>query len=171
MKRLLILVLSLLLVSLAPAGILELSINGATNGQHVDQATTLTAPSGTIMIGVSSGNNLKADWDLTVLGSGSIGKPGTLHIPPSPAGGMVNYTPSYPTYSAYVAFRVATDTNPALAGVWWDDEFHCDGPGVVIITLLDTGGNVLDTITVSQIPEPMTVALLGLGGLFLRRRK
>ncbi len=35
--------------------------------------------------------------------------------------------------------------------------------------LLDTGGVTLDTYTV--VPEPMTIALLGLGGLFLRRRK
>jgi hypothetical protein len=32
-------------------------------------------------------------------------------------------------------------------------------------------GTVLATIPIIQIPEPITVALLGLGGLFLRRRK
>lgn len=31
-------------------------------------------------------------------------------------------------------------------------------------------GTVLKTITIEQIPEPVTIALLGLGGLFLRRR-
>ena len=30
---------------------------------------------------------------------------------------------------------------------------------------------VLDTITITQIPEPMTIALLGLGSLFLLRRR
>jgi hypothetical protein len=39
-----------------------------------------------------------------------------------------------------------------------------------LITLLDTGtGEVLDTQAI--VPEPITLALLGLGGLFLRRRK
>lgn len=32
-------------------------------------------------------------------------------------------------------------------------------------------GTLIDTILVKQIPEPATLALLGLGGLFLRRRK
>jgi hypothetical protein len=67
--------------------------------------------------------------------------------------------------------------------------FHCDTPGdVVTITMTDnpslgTGGTVETDfsdmvtpsfggpVTITQTPEPMTVALLGLGGLFLRRRK
>lgn len=53
--------------------------------------------------------------------------------------------------------------------------FHCDGydpmnPDVTLI-LLSGAGQPLDTQIIHQIPEPMTVALLGLGGLFLRRRK
>lgn len=69
---------------------------------------------------------------------------------------------------------------------------HCDGPGDVRITVTignsvqgislvdwndpldtDNGGPGLDvaTLLVHQTPEPMTIALLGLGGLFLRRKK
>ena len=33
------------------------------------------------------------------------------------------------------------------------------------------GGETLDTIDLATTPEPITIALLGLGGLFLRRRK
>jgi hypothetical protein len=49
---------------------------------------------------------------------------------------------------------------------------HCDGPGEVTILLMDGEGTILDTQVIHQIvPEPMTLGLLGLGGLFLRRRK
>lgn len=41
-----------------------------------------------------------------------------------------------------------------------------------VITLLDSGTfAVMDSVVIHQIPEPITFALLGLGGLFLRRRK
>lgn len=49
---------------------------------------------------------------------------------------------------------------------------HCDGVGEVTVILTDLDGQILDTQVIHQIvPEPMTLGLLGLGGLFLRRRK
>jgi len=71
---------------------------------------------------------------------------------------------------------VIADTSvptPAQAGILVDNIlFHCEGMEDVTITLMDGSTfQVLDTQVIHQIPEPMTVALLGLGGLFLRRRK
>jgi len=48
--------------------------------------------------------------------------------------------------------------------------FHCDGPGDVIVNLFDIDGVLLSSVTIQQ-PEPITIGLLGLGALFLRRRK
>ena len=50
-------------------------------------------------------------------------------------------------------------------------DFHCEAEGDVTLMLFDGDGNSLDTQVIHQIPEPITFALLGLGGLFLRRRK
>lgn len=49
--------------------------------------------------------------------------------------------------------------------------FHCIGQGDVTLTLMNLDLEVFDTQVIHQIPEPITFSLLGLGGLFLRRRK
>ena len=53
--------------------------------------------------------------------------------------------------------------------------FRCIAEGDAVIKLYSTpAGAVLtlqDTVTIHQIPEPMTVALLGLGGLALLRKR
>jgi hypothetical protein len=84
----------------------------------------------------------------------------------------------YPGVSPMINFveLTAGDPFPDLSGVLFDEkEFHCESDqGDVTIYLLnaDTGQyEVLDTLVIHQIPEPMTVALLGLGGLFLLRRR
>lgn len=49
--------------------------------------------------------------------------------------------------------------------------FHATGPGDVIIGLFDGDDGMLYDTQVIHIPEPITMVLLGLGGLMLRRRK
>ena len=86
-----------------------------------------------------------------------------------------------------------TPIGPGEVDIIWDLLLHCDGPGEVVINLTlnglseyaeaeaaTTGGSWvwaamtegdLGDLVIYQIPEPMTVALLGLGGLFLLRRR
>ncbi len=48
--------------------------------------------------------------------------------------------------------------------------FRCEGIGDVTLTLMgDDLVTVLDTQVIHQIPEPMSLALLGLGAMFTRR--
>jgi len=51
---------------------------------------------------------------------------------------------------------------------------HAESTGDITVTIQDAGGyyGVMDTqvIHVTPVPEPLTLALLGLGGLFIRRK-
>jgi hypothetical protein len=68
---------------------------------------------------------------------------------------------------------VLTNGNPAEfqgVGVLDAKELLCQTSNPAIVMLLDSDGGIIDTITIN-IPEPMTISLLGIGGLLLRRRK
>jgi len=64
---------------------------------------------------------------------------------------------------------------PANAVIYDEIIFQCKGVGDAVVELYTTdlvGTNtVVDSVVIHQIPEPMTIALLGFGGLLLRRRR
>jgi hypothetical protein len=74
---------------------------------------------------------------------------------------------------AYTTLADGAAVPKPLSGKLVDDIlFHCEKEGEVVVTIIDSElGHVFDTQVIHQIPEPMTLGLLGLGGLFLRRRK
>jgi hypothetical protein len=168
MKKLLIFVLVLGLASTANA-LLQLSVNGATDGPENVTVVDLE-PSETVVIDVYSDQPLPDEFWLVVDagGTGLVDILGwTLNIPPAPIT-MVLTDYGAGWYNGAMPEPSAT----AGIGSWFDIELHCLGEGDVDILLTDPTSYVLiDTVTLHQVPEPATMLLLGLGGLFLRRRK
>ena len=88
------------------------------------------------------------------------------------AGDFASFVAS--VYAGYNDFEITqADTAPPDPGpgVVFEVDLHCEGIGPVDVILYDNAGAVIDTATITQIPEPATMVLLGLGGLLLRRRR
>jgi hypothetical protein len=73
---------------------------------------------------------------------------------------------SFGIQNPFVGLDVTTPINSGL--LVRKVMFHCDGEGDVTLYLDDNNGEVLDSQVIHQIPEPMTIALLGIGGLAMR---
>jgi len=183
MKKLLVLMLVLGMASLANAD-LQISVGGDKN--PADSEYTLL-PSEELFLDIWTDavipNLTGGTWMLvvdTTLGSITPGR--GLLSPPQTVYGTPPYTAQAPLvippvglegiWGIYVAF------GDIAAGTMMYDEiiFHCEALGDATIYLMDAPDGspasiIYDSVVIHQVPEPMTVLLLGLGGLFLRRRK
>lgn len=163
--------LSLILVLGMAAGAnatIQLSINGSP------APATYTMPiSSVIVIDVSSDDALPyGAWlaleDLT-LGQWDSG------VTIMPAAGLdavaIDWSADYPGWWEFNAASFNPDL-PVVAGTHFMIDYKALGEGDVVVSLYgyDTV-TLMDKVTITQIPEPITLALLGVGGLFLRRRK
>ena len=178
MRKLLILMLVLGMASMANAA-LSLLVGGADPGPGItlDQSDTIwigvdnVSPTGQGMFDVfvivaEDGGGPEAGGSWT---SASV-----LYTPP----GVPAISASYFGYmtgfgDTWYLVNSSPTTHVAGAGLTGEFEFHCDLLlDDVVVNLVDAGTfQVLDSLAITQIPEPMTMALLGFGALLLRRRK
>jgi len=70
-----------------------------------------------------------------------------------------------------LAYMDMTPDPPYMGQLIDNITFHCEGLGDVTMGLYDGNFELLDTQVVHQVPEPISMALLGLGAMMLRRRK
>jgi hypothetical protein len=177
MRKLLILMLVLGMASMANAA-LSLVVDGVESGSEITIATT-----DTIWIGVYDDTGGGKFIGAVILEEESFGVPeaggswtggNAVYIPPALATASNSRWGNLTGYGD-IWYLSNTDptTNMMGVGLHAAYEFHCDvdQDDVTVSLRLNDLTTVLDTLTIHQIPEPMTMALLGVGALLLRRRK
>jgi len=190
MKKLLILTLVFGLASIAGASNLDKIVQLSVDGKVVDEVTIGPDPDPvstifTLDIMLADGVTMDAmELDLEIIGPGSI----SLGVD----------TPTDIIVAPFESWSLIVDGVTGkgigvMAGVTFGSVdgklvdhilLHCDGYGDVIVNLTSAGSNHiltpedrlltaadLGSIVIHQIPEPMTITLLGLGGLALLRRR
>ena len=171
MKKLLALTLVLGMASAANAA-LVLSVDEDTTQNEI-----IINEGDTVAIGI---NNTDAELYEAYLGFGYVSEGGfglsgptyiwpPVGIPPMPPDPIV-----YDDVIWYFVNFFPPEPFPDLQpGIWVTFDLTCMSAGVDVFVELydDAWATMLDTLIIHQVPEPMTIALLGLGGLFLLRRR
>jgi len=170
MKKLLVLLMVLGLATSAQA-VLSLSLDG----QEAPDEITI-APSTTVLIDIHSSDQSFYDALLFIVDDGAAPGDPSLNgewVPPASVWGIGNVGAYEQVTPEFWSLNVGSTAvpNDVVAGKQFEVAFHCKALGDVTIYLTDNDLVTIDSMIVHQIPEPMTLALLGLGGLFLRRRK
>jgi len=173
MKKLLIFMLVLGMATMANASI-TLSISGPSeliNGNTGSYTVSWTGPNSLVSV------------DLDILTSDANGSIGNVVIVAAPRDTVLDYIGAALTGPDGNELMIVNDLNatPLSSNLFTFDVKAHKGTGSTTLSIVEwvfqdaawnvITGNTLNTKTVTFIPEPMTVALLGLGGLFLRRRK
>jgi hypothetical protein len=167
MKKI-VLVLLLSMATVASAG-LKITVDGVIDPAD---STIIIKPSDYLTIGV-------ADDGMPEPGTLALGihsGPGTLdasnhETAPGVMAGMVDDSLKAEELGILNPF-ITMEITDAQSGILLNgSDFHCEGEGDVTLTIFDyETGEVLDIQVIHQVPEPMTLSLLCLGGLFIRRR-
>ena len=180
MRKVLVLLLVLGLAPLASAGMLSLQIGGvgvgATLEMGINDVLTLQVYSdgsygstkqysGVLAIApdtVHAGSRATVAWEGTTSITG---------VPQTAADAVIGWTAEPYVYN----FKTngAPSTTPVEAGIGFTFVLEAIGGigDTAKINLLSDQEGLSDSVVITMVPEPMTMALLGFGGLFLRRRK
>lgn len=178
MKKLLVVLTVLAMATIANATI-KISVNGVVD---VPDTQINLNPSDTVIIDIHA--TATAGTYLLIQGPGSISKGGnfwaweqssvTIPSPDKPDLVPILEEMGFGNITELIGIEIVDMSEPftipngkVIDGL----VFHCTDYGEVTLTLFDADLGVLDAQMIHQIPEPVTMVLLGLGGLFLRRRK
>jgi hypothetical protein len=187
MKKLLVLMLVLGLTSVASATNADKMIQLSINGEPAPDEITMVV-SEWIKLDIMLAPDLLMDvmeLDLEIVGPGHIELDPQNVVEPTDiiVGAFESWSLVVQGVSEKGIEVIAGTSFGEVAGTLVDYIlFHCDGLGDVTVTITDAGTNnilnvgdvgpeAMGSIIIHQIPEPTTVMLLGLGSLFLLRRR
>jgi len=177
MKKLLVLVLVLGMASSASATLTLVS----SAGDKLDPKGVAFPM--TTMIGIYNDSATPGQGLMTIpaIPKGApAGWTGTANIykPPSLGGENTYLGPDFDSETsagvidAWLSNLSVASVDPYGIGVLGDYELKCTAFGDVVVTLYaDDITTPISSITIQQVPEPVSMVLLGLGGLLLRRRR
>jgi len=165
MKKLLVLALVLSIAAMANATIVTLTPSATTVTQN--QVVTVTATGDTT-----------AALDYVVMDLGQISAGTLLWTKTVLAGELATVTEIGDLLPNQSDMELGSGSGPGsatplTAGVQFNGTFKvaASASGSFYMYLEDQNSDIRQTIKYTVVPEPMTIGLLGIGGLFLRRRK
>ncbi len=163
MKKLLVLMLVLGLASAANA-VLSISVNGGDPGAEIT-----IFPFDSLVLDISSDNSVSYGvWLYIYDGNRTLSNP----TQPPGVGDISSYLGGHYTNYNYYYVTIADSGGNVVPGTGFEVDYQATGIDDILIELYDQSGvTVIDSLVIHQTPEPMTIALLGLGGLLLRRRR
>ncbi len=171
MRRLLLVVTFMCLCSTANAALL-FSVDGVVNPPDTEVTMMM---SDIVTIGIFGDGQSPENTYLMGL---TINSPASLDI--SGAGGNV-YWIDEPGLAEMLGLQnpfvgidlISWPPEPLLGTLVDNIRLHCEGLGDMVLMLFDSGDPpmVMDSQVLHEVPEPMTIALLAVGGLAILKRK